>query len=186
MKRVRCFVAVAVEAEVRRRLAEVVGDLAAAGADVRWVREEGLHCTLRFLGSVEAERLAAVQSALAAALVGAVRFDARVGGLGTFGGRAPRVVWAGLGDDDGGFAELAARVAAAVEALGFAAEDRPFRPHLTLGRVRSRRGWGALAEALRTHADDDFGVTAVDRVALYRSQPTGDGSVYTVLRDYRL
>ena len=147
---------------------------------MRWVCDEGLHCTLAFIGGVEVERLAAIDAALRAALAQRGPFSMRAIGVGAFPNTSrPRVVWVGLESLE--LAQHAAAIGAALAPLGFEPEERAFRPHLTLGRVRSSPGARELGEALRRHSQDDFGVTKVEAVVLYRSQLGPGGSRYTPL-----
>ena len=179
---IRSFVAIDPSDAVRTRLVEFGGDLAGLGADVRWLRAEGLHCTVKFLGDVEERRLEDVQLALRGVLAGALPFDASALGVGVFPSwRSPRVVWVGLEDEGGGCVGLAARIGAALVPLGFAPERRPFSPHITLGRVRGHRGWSHLAERLRLHERENFGATTVASIVVYRSDLRPTGSVYTPL-----
>ena len=178
--RIRSFVAIDLDAPVQQAVRAVQGELARINADVRWVRPEGLHVTLKFLGAVEAARLERVHAALAAAMADQPPLHVRVHGLGAFPGwRRPRVVWVGLHGD--GMVELAARVEDALAPLGFAREQRAFTPHLTLGRVNSPRGWTRLEEVCKAHLDDDFGESDIDAVAIYRSTLQRGGAVYTLL-----
>ena len=85
-----------------------------------------------------------------------------------------------LADGDA-LAALAATIDTTVQAHGFAAEKRAFTPHLTLGRVNSLRGWPPLEELAKTHLDDDFGLSTVSSVTIYRSTLRPDGAVYTPL-----
>jgi RNA 2',3'-cyclic 3'-phosphodiesterase len=174
----RCFVAIDPAAEVRARLVALRHELAEAGADVRWARDEGLHCTLAFLGSVEETRLDLVQEALRAALEQRAAFSMRALGVGAFPSSSrARVVWVGLESE--ALAALAETIGGALEPLGFAREKRPFRPHVTLGRVRSRHGWPALAALLRSHENDDLGASRIEEIVLYRSDLGPGGSRYT-------
>lgn len=176
----RCFLAVDLSADVRGRLSATVAELRQTEADVRWVRDGALHLTLAFLGSVEIERLAAIEAALRAELGGLAPIDLEVRGLGAFPGlRRAAVLWAGVRGD--GLAELAAAVGGALERLGFAADRRPFRAHVTIGRVRSRRGWGRLEGLLRGAEDREFGACKARGVSAYRSDLRPDGAVYTKL-----
>jgi 2'-5' RNA ligase len=147
---------------------------------VRWVRPSGMHVTLKFLGAVEPQRLERVHARLLEAVGKRPALRLRVGGLGTFPSlRRPRVVWMGLAGDD--LAGLAGRVDAALAELGFAAEQRPFTPHVTLGRVRSLRGWPRLEEQLKSHLDHACGTAVIDAVTIYRSTLHPEGAVYTPL-----
>jgi 2'-5' RNA ligase len=177
---VRCFLAIDLDDDVRGALLEVLREFRRTSADVRWVRDAGLHLTLAFLGSVETERLTAIRAAVAA--VGA-RFEPlslEVGGLGAFPNlRRPRVLWAGV--RAAGIEELAESVGEALAGLGFAPESRRFHPHVTLGRVRSPRGWRELAPLLRERETRNFGACKASRIAAYRSDLRRDGAVYTKL-----
>ena len=177
---IRSFVAVDLEPSVRHAVAELQSELARVNADVRWVRAEGLHVTLKFLGSVEAPHLERVHAALAAAVAEQPALHVQVRDLGAFPGwRQPRVVWVGLHGE--GLVELAQRIDAALAPLGFAREQRPFTPHLTLGRVNSPRGWTRLEDVCKAHLDDDFGASDISAVTIYRSTLQRGGSVYTPL-----
>ena len=135
----RLFVAIELPDEVRRALEQTTAALRRAlpEGSLRWVRPDGIHVTLKFLGATPAARVDAVRDALASAVGGAAAFDLRPGGIGSFGGRRNlRVVWVGVEGDTAALAALAERIEAAMEPLGFAREQRAFNAHLTLARVR--------------------------------------------------
>lgn len=134
----RLFVACELPDEAREALAAVQRLLQERGADgVRWVRPEGIHLTLKFLGEVPARRLEAIERVLSRAVREPFRFSVQLGKLGSFGGSTGlRVVWVSLEGEVEGLARLAARVDAALEPLGFPRERRPFAAHLTLARVK--------------------------------------------------
>jgi 2'-5' RNA ligase len=177
---IRSFVAVDLDAPVRRAVSDLQGALRRTNADVRWVRPEGLHVTLKFLGAVDPARLERVHAALAADLRDQPALHVSVRGLGAFPTwRRPRVVWIGLHGE--GVAALAARIDATLAPLGFAPEQRAFTPHLTLARVNSPRGWPRLEEACKAHLDDDFGASDIGAVTIYRSTLQRGGAVYAPL-----
>jgi RNA 2',3'-cyclic 3'-phosphodiesterase len=179
-ERIRSFIAIDLAEPVRAAIATLQRELAGTNADVRWVRTESMHVTLRFLGAVEAERLNRVHAAVAAALQAQPPLDVRAHGVGAFPSlRRPRVLWAGL--QSAGLVELAACVDATTTALGFAPELRAFTPHITLGRVNSQRGWGPLETQLTSHLDDDFGASTIEAVTIYRSTLRPTGAIYTPL-----
>jgi 2'-5' RNA ligase len=135
--RIRSFVALPLPDEQRARLGAYLEECARAAPGFRWVPAANLHLTLRFLGNLEPETLAAVQAGLAG--VRGRSFTVALGELGTFGSRsAPRVVWLGVRTGLDEMAELAAAIETVVQAAGVPGEDRPFRAHLTLARAGSR------------------------------------------------
>jgi len=182
----RLFVAVELPASVRRALGELARDLARCRADVKWVEEENFHLTLKFLGEVDQARLPEVQEALARAARGAKPFSFEATGTGAFPspGR-PRVIWVGVGRGAEELGSLAARVDAELARVGFAAEARPFSPHLTLGRVRSPRGVGDLVRALE-QACFPAREVPVGEIVLFQSVLGRAGPVYTPVARYRL
>jgi RNA 2',3'-cyclic 3'-phosphodiesterase len=177
---IRSFIAVDLDAPVRQAVNVLQGELRRINADVRWVRPEGLHVTLKFLGSVDPGRLERLHAALASSLRDQPALQVRVRGLGAFPDwRRPRVVWVGL--HSVGLAVLAALVDGALGPLGFERERRAFTPHLTLARVNSLRGWPPLEEACKAHLDDDFGASDIGAVTIYRSTLQRGGAVYAPL-----
>jgi 2'-5' RNA ligase len=184
----RTFIAVPVSDEVRATVARVEEGLRGLGADVKWVDPRSVHLTLKFLGNVEAGRVGDVTSALRAALAGTSARSIMVAGAGTFppGKKNVRVVWLGITDGAAALVEMARRVDEACAGLGFAREERPFSPHLTIGRVR--RESGRLADLARGVGALEFNPLKVDidRVNLMRSELSPKGPTYTVLDSFAL
>lgn len=179
----RLFVAVDIGASVRAALAERIRLLRRTHPRVKWVAAENIHLTLAFLGEVPAERVDGIGSAMDAVAAGFPVFSCGVRGLGWFGSpRSPRVVWAGF-EPEPELLRMQAGVAAALRDLGFVPEDRPFHPHLTLGRVKSPRDAEGLAAVLQPCGDQEIGRMAVDRILTLRSTLLPRGPEYTVLRE---
>ena len=164
---------------LRERLGREIGRLRDAARDVAWVAEANLHVTLKFIGDVDEARVPGLVAAMRGAASQTAAFDVAVRGLGCFpdAGR-PRVIWAGL-EGAGGLAALAARVDAALAALGIPRESRPFAAHVTLGRVRGPRANPALAGALAGRGD--FGRLPVTSLSVMRSDLHPGGARYTEL-----
>ncbi|HLM58958.1 MAG TPA: RNA 2',3'-cyclic phosphodiesterase [Pyrinomonadaceae bacterium] len=186
--RLRLFFAVELPEEVRSRAAEHAARLRRSFPDVRagWERPEKLHVTLKFLGDVDAPRASSLQRAAEAATRGLPSFTLTVEGTGSFPPRgAPRVLWLGLRDDSGGLALLQSRLEQECEREGFPRETRPFKPHLTLARLRTPRGVRELAAA---HGETPFGPLDfnVPDLILIRSQLGPGGSRYTPLSRHLL
>jgi len=180
----RCFVAIDLPDDVRGALGAAGDDLrgVAPRADVRWVAPASMHLTLKFLGQVPEDRVAAIRSSLAAVAATTRPMTLACAGLGVFPGPSrPRVIWAGITDGLRDLGSLAAAVERAVEPLGYAPERRPFRGHVTLGRVRSPRGFGRLARAIEGGKRTGYGTWKVSHVVLYQSHLRSTGSVYEPL-----
>ena len=171
----RCFVAVDLPDDVRAAVAAAQERWRAASprADVAWVEPAKLHLTLEFLGDVDDDRVPAVCSALDAVVARHPPFTMTTGGAGQFPIQArPRVLWIGL---TGGLREiglLASDVERSCMPLGFPLPTRPFRGHVTIGRVRSPRGVARIVSAMHA-ASASFGVWPVGEIVLYRSHLGG-------------
>jgi len=184
---VRTFIALETSAEIKARLSDFVARLKRTGADVKWVELQGMHLTLKFLGETTPGFLEGVEAGLAAAAGRGRPVPLEVVGTGAFPprSRSPRVLWAGIVADPA-LAELQTGVEAEMEKLGFAAERRPFFPHLTLGRVKGPSGLArALAEMEKEKAAS-FGKMTVERVTLFQSKLRPQGAEYTVIREFPL
>jgi 2'-5' RNA ligase len=176
---VRAFVAFPVGEALAGAIAALRDRLRPRLAGLRWVRPDGLHFTLRFLGRSTRVQLEGLVVRLAAGASACPRAEARTGGLGLFPERgSPRVLWLDVAVPPSVLALQSACEAAAV-AEGFAPEPRPFRSHLTLGRWRDRAPRPSLPEV-------DEGVLPLRDLVLFRSQIRPGGAVYTELARFPL
>jgi len=161
--------------------------LGSAESAVRWVRPEGIHITLKFLGSVPGDQVPELARRLTAALAAQPAFELTIHGLGVFPNpRSPRVIWLGLEEDLAALREAHQRVEVATEPLGYPHERQPFRPHLTLGRVREGVPGEDLAEIGRLAREwpEGPGVSFEAKSAsLMRSNLARGGALYTRLAE---
>jgi 2'-5' RNA ligase len=173
---------------VKTFLTQTAADLKKCGADVKWVKSEAMHLTIKFLGDVRGDLIPAIEGELQTLLVDQAAMDMRVSGLGAFPGlNKPRVIWAGLKDVSGRLAPLAARLESSLEPLGFPAEKRSFSPHLTLGRVRSSgAGLRDLVEAVRQRMDSPGPKFVADRVVFFESVLKPSGAEYFPISSFDL
>lgn len=175
---IRAFIAANLALSVSEEMAKVQSDLQKAKGDIRWVKPQGFHLTFRFLGNIEQTRVTPILTALRAAARLHPQFRVRTQGLGAFPSLTrPRVLWARLNGE--GLQELHTKIESALSPCGFPPEGRPFRPHITLGRVRSPRGWNHVLERIKEYLQYDFGESLIDKVILYQSDLRPGGAVYT-------
>jgi 2'-5' RNA ligase len=179
---IRAFVAVAPDDEVRHRMAHLLMEHSGRGLPGRVVPPENWHITVRFLGEIDDLQRDKVAAALDGADLGPA-FAVRWGRLGAFPRpRRANVLWVGL--DEGGEAmeRLAAQAEGALETAGFPSEDRPFRAHLTLSRIRPHQDVAHLVEAVPA-----LGVPmTVDRIVLVRSHLGRGGARYEEIESFPL
>jgi len=180
---VRLFVALRLNHEVRSAIAQFCDKLRPEFPAARWVRTEGIHVTLNFIGEVASELQSKIESALSE-----VRSDAPVEmkfrGTGFFpDARRPRVFWAGI-EASSNLSDVAAQIESRLEPLGIAGEAREFKPHLTLARIPESRGIEKLHDALRRIGAVNFGAVQTSEMHLYQSELGRGGAKYKCLKSF--
>ena len=179
----RLFVAIEISSEIRERLAEFVSRTQPRLANARWVRMEGLHITLKFLGNVADQRLGAIEQALRR--VEAAHFDLYLKAIGIFPNqRSPRVLWVGI-QSGTELAALASAVDTAMASLGFEQEKRAFTPHVTLARFKEGSRTQNVSAAM-PESNPSFGTMTATQFHLYESKLSPKGASYTKLASFAL
>jgi 2'-5' RNA ligase len=185
--RIRTFVAVDLPEALRLRLGELIDRLSSGAGRgvVRWVRPEGIHLTLKFLGEVEYVKIEGISRTIRTVAQGHSAFRVQVAGVGCFPNpQKPRVVWVGVKGQVGALVGLQSDLERALGGMGFEREDRPFSPHLTLGRVRRE---ASPVDAARVGAliagqpEEMLGEVEVEKVTLFQSDLLPTGPIYTAL-----
>jgi len=184
---IRCFLAIELPKLILRKIEEVQGDFRSTHADVRWVSPEKIHLTLKFFGNIEESRIDPIFNSIEEPVQNTLPFSLKVRGVGAFPHlKNPRVIWVGLVDGLEALASLQKETEAQLEKIGFPPENRPFHPHLTLGRMKSSRGKEELVGRIERHKEEEFGDIQVERVVLFRSDLRPSGPIYTALREMKL
>lgn len=179
---IRTFIAIDLPPGVREKIETFERELKKADAAVSWVKPDRIHLTLKFLGDVPEERVPEIQAALEDVARASHAFRLKAAGCGAFPTlKQMRVVWTGIKGDQEALAKLARRVEEAMSPLGFEPEDRPFRPHLTLGRVKGKSRLRVLQEMLLENQGFEAEDFDVAEVVLYKSDLRPDGARYTPL-----
>lgn len=187
----RLFVACELPPEMKAALASLQEALRKKGAPrLRWVRPDGIHLTLKFLGAVPQDKVAAICEALAPTVQGIPPLALSLAEVGTFGDRrGPRVLWVSMQGDLEPLARLQQRIEKALEPLGFPPERRAFSPHLTLARVPDAMGSGErqpLRELAKATPAPTAPAVTIRELSLMRSILGPGGAVYERLAAFPL
>ncbi len=184
---IRTFLAIELPSSILKRLKEVQQELKTCQADVRWVDPNSIHLTLKFLGNIEEKQMESIVKAVEKSVQRTPFFSLKVQGVGGFPDvRNPRVLWIGLEERGALLSTLQNQLEKELEKIGFKSENRPFHPHLTLGRVKSTRGKACLVEKMGKYKEECFGEFEVERVILFKSELRPAGPIYTPLKEIRL
>ncbi len=182
MARTRTFVGVDIGSDIRARVASLQKKLAAIEPDVKWTETENLHITLCFLGEVDDREIPTVCRLVQGAAKGHAPFPMTVETVGAFPHlRTPRILWVGVNDGADVLTALHDGLEPGFEGLGYRREERRYKPHVTLGRVRGDKTGPKLAAALAAQANWHAGETTVQEILVMGSHLGPQGPRYTVL-----
>ncbi len=183
---IRTFIAIEIPEEIQKQVALLAGSLKGSGTNVRWVNQENIHLTLKFLGDVQEARIEGLARAVAEVTRGTAPFEVSLSVVGVFPSmRSPRIVWVGVGEGEEPIERLQKGIEENLARIGFPKEGRKYTPHITIGRVKSKRGVEELVAKLRqtSFSSEPF---KVEGVTVFGSKLTPEGPVYTRLEEVKL
>lgn len=176
MRMIRSFIAV--DMPHLEKLIGLLEKLRSSQARLSVPKDQGMHVTLKFLGDIQEDAVARISNSLGEIASKAKRFEVEIIGTGAFpNAKAPRVLWVGL-SDGGRLSELSAEIDAAMAEFGIPREKRPFKPHVTVGRVKSMHSVEDAISILREYASVSFGKFTVSDIRLKKSTLTPSGAIY--------
>jgi 2'-5' RNA ligase len=178
---IRCFIAVQIGDDLKISIGDTIKILKKSCADVKWVKTENLHITLKFLGSIEEDQVGSISSRITDIALKHNNFDFTLMGTGVFPDyRRARVLWVGIRDHNH-LLKIANEIEDAMECEGFDRERRPFSPHITIGRVRSPKGIDKLTAELVKYKSMDFGTQFAGSIHLIKSTLKPGGAEYNTI-----
>ncbi len=178
---IRSFIAVQLSNELKTSIGDSIKTLKKSGADVKWVKTENLHVSLKFLGNIEEDQVGSISSLITDIALRHNNFDFTLMGTGVFPDyRRARVLWVGIRDHNH-LLRIANDIEDAMEREGFDRERRPFSPHITIGRVRSPKGIDKLTAELVKYSSMDFGTQSAGSIHLIKSTLKPGGAEYITI-----
>jgi 2'-5' RNA ligase len=183
----RLFIAVEIPDEIKKNIVELINELKKVEASIKWVEEKNLHITLKFLGSVEDKDLEKLISMVSKTVEDFGGFKVNFSGMGTFPeGKAPRVVWVGTTEGGETLVKLADGLENSLSPAGFRSEQRAFKPHLTIGRIKEKKGVDKLKVKMALIKNPKFGEAMIDRIFIMKSTLTAKGPIYEKIREVKI
>ena len=183
----RTFIAIDLDQTIKDALSALIKKLDSGDRNIRWVKPQGMHLTLKFLGEVSEDKIQEVQSVLGRIVEDYSRFQLSLKGTGTFPpeARIPRVLWIGI-EENASLQNIQARVENELHKIRFPKEKRKYHPHLTLGRVKGSQNLETVMETFGSHNRAEFGNMTVNRLTLFKSTLKPSGAEYTILSEFCL
>ena len=184
----RLFCAIELHASVKSLIQQRIDRLRAEAPECQasWNRAENIHLTLKFFGNIEQNNIEPITNALLRTVSNRTRFEISIGGTGAFPNhRQPRVLWIGINDPAGKLIELHEGLEQECAAAGFSKEERLFRPHLTIARIRKPTGARVAAELNQKLGFEPI-TLPVNELVVFRSELSSKGSKYTALSRHKM
>lgn len=183
---IRAFISIDTSEVVRCVMLEVQSKLSQSGADVRWEPKEKFHATIKFLGNIGETLLAPVITTIEQSMKSFSAFEVTYAHLGCFpSSKRPRVIWFGCENRDGTLTRIKGTLDDALQIYGFEKENRPFHPHITIGRVKSLQGIKTLTPILESITFQPYS-SPCNEILLMKSVLKPHGSEYSVVQSFPL
>jgi len=187
MGEIRTFLAIELPKKIIDQIRDIQNDLRSSVYQVKWVRPENIHLTLKFFGNIEEKTIEEISRVIKGVASKVDTFDLDVRGIGVFPNISrPRVVWVGVESADQNLDLLHKEVEVTLEKIGFEPEGRKFAPHLTLGRVKSLKDKRRLIDQVQMFKGCELGSFNVENLFLFKSDLRPSGAVYTKLSTFDL
>jgi 2'-5' RNA ligase len=186
----RTFIAINLDQQLKETLSQLIEELERldpARKSVKWVNQQGMHLTLKFLGEIDENRVRQIESVLERVSDRSRAFTMKITGTGYFppDRRNPRVLWMGIEEEES-LKTLQSRLEEEMEKLGFPKEKREFHPHLTLGRVKIASNLREVMLHLEKYGSQNFGAMEVKKITFFKSVLKPTGAEYSVLSEFEL
>lgn len=182
-EKIRSFIAFDIDNDVvLRRFSEVQGILINTGADLKLVKPQNIHITMRFLGDISMQMIDPIHDTMKE--IFSTPFDVYIRGVGEFPNpKRIRVVWAGIRSGAENLKDVFEQLEPRLRRLGFKPDFKGFNPHITLTRVRTSRHKTELIQSVGNLVDYEFGIVRAKCLRLKKSVLTPRGPIYSTLRE---
>ena len=183
----RTFIAIDLEPEIKCSLTNLLSDLKKTGDKIKWAKKQSMHLTLKFLGEISRDKMTEIESVLERLSNKFSSFQLILKGTGTFPPKSkkPRILWIGI-EECSRLNDFQSELETSLEKVGFPIENRKFRPHLTLGRVKKPENLDSLLSLYDRHKESDFGEMVVNKITFFKSILKPEGAEYHILSEFDL
>ena len=187
-KNIRAFLAIEPPENVLQKISVLQDKLKSEiSGRLSWTRPQGQHLTLKFFSDISLDDVKNICTAVQKWIVFEQKLNLKIEKLGVFpDARRPRVLWCAVTGDVERLSVLQKKIDSDLAAIGFPMEDRPFRAHLTLARIKDSRDITGMSEALKKFDTFTAGEFIADKLFLFQSNLTPQGAVYTKLAEFAL
>lgn len=183
----RVFIASSLNEEAKNLIKDIQSNIKKLNCQIKWVKPENVHLTLKFLGNIESDRIDELKKLVQSTSKMTQSIKSDLFNLGAFpNSQKPKILWVGLSDNESKIAQLAETIETSLSTIGFSKEKRSFKPHVTIGRVRSFKNIKPLSETISQFSVKNAVAQNIDNITIYKSTLTPTGPIYEVLKKFEL
>jgi len=187
MSKIRTFIAIEIPEPIKLSIAKIQEELIRENAHITWVKPQNIHITLKFLGEIEESLVDNLSTVLTAVTHQTQPFAVEIQRIGAFPNlKRPKVIWIGAKSENNAMENLALTIEDKVSRLGFEIENRPFKAHLTLGRVKDMSGIDGVMKKLDDNKNFHAGKYTPTEIIIMKSDLTPTGAIYTPLNRIKI
>ena len=181
---IRSFIAFEIDnASVLERISTIQKLLSELNVDVRLVKPENIHITLRFLGNIKINTIKDIFEFMKN--VQFTPFDVNIDGIGVFPNlRYPRVIWAGITQGTNQLSSISMQLNKQLRTKGFISDSRSFSPHITFARIKSGKNKSEISKYINEYINFKFGIVRAECLVLKKSELTPKGAIYSTIKSY--
>lgn len=181
----RSFVSIEIPENIIKNVDGIIEKMKKCLTPIKWVENKNLHLTVKFLGTVNDDKLETIETSLKESVKDFVAFEVGLKGIGVFPNpKDAQVIWVGINKGSDTFKKISEKVDSALKL--FREEEHEFTPHLTIGRVKNKIDVGFLEGFIKEHKDTDLGTFKVKSISIFKSTLTQGGPVHEELKKVRL
>jgi len=184
MGKFRAFIAI--DVELSSQITDIVNDLKNSGADIKLVKPENMHITLKFLGDTDEKFVGQIREIMEKSVENIKSFEIKLKNTGVFPNENYiKVVWIGI-DQYEKLAEIAKKINEGLSKIGFKKEKRDFSPHLTIGRLKTGKNKDKILHIITRYENTEFNTFKIKKIKLIKSELTPKGPIYTTIEEVKI
>lgn len=181
---IRSFIAIELNQEIQQELGNLQAQLRKSDADIKWVKPENIHLTLRFLGNIDSSQIVDIKKVLNNLSTQTQSFQMNLSKIGAFPNlNYPKVIWVGVEEGKNQLIEINENLESRLEKNGFSRENRSFHPHITLGRVKSQKNRDRLKFQIQSINFLSKNKMIAQKITFFKSILAPEGSIYASLHE---
>lgn len=182
MATIRAFIAVEIDNQTKQKILELISIFKKSNADIKWITDDQIHLTLKFLGNIDKDKVREISDSISDISDNFNSFKIAFSRIGAFPSlNHPAVIWLGIDKGAESLKTLNEKIETALEKLGFERESREFKPHLTLGRVKSNKNMSDLTKLLEETTFCFGNDTQINKLTLLQSDLSPKGAIHSIV-----